>query len=357
MRHAARRLLPAIGGLLLLGWGASFLTRPAPVAGGTVVGSLAGFDATLAEPWQPVVTLAGDALDGGRILALDERDDTLVLAHPHAVSVVVEGRVHRRFGSDVTGAPEFIARAAGIAIVDSGIALLDAPLHRVDLWSFAGARYARIALPTGTLGAQYGSVAADRGAALVPAFRHGDRDGGWWIFRVTPTGLDTLVARHALNARGAAYRQLLVAPVAAGYAALDALSGWLYALDAAGAHGDSTQRPDPLQYRVPDASRARVRDIAATIPAEMRRALDIGDYAPSARALSATADGRLFVLTGDLDDAMHVEVLAPDGRAVGRLWQEPERAQLFLVRGRVYRIREVEESLVIERQSLTPARQ
>lgn len=353
MRQASRRLLPAIGGLLLLGWGASFLTRPAPAADSAAVGSLASYDSTLAGPWLAVVTLRDDALDGGRILALDARHDTLVLAHPHAVSVVVGGRVQRRFGSDVTGAPEFIARAAGIALVDSGIALLDAPLHRVDLWSFDGTRRARIPLPTSALGAQYGAVTADRGRALVTAFRHGDRDGGWWVFRLSAAGLDTLVARHAADARGAAYRMPLVATTAAGYASLDALDGWLVALDADGARGDSARRDDQRRFRIPERSRARVRDIAATIPAEMRRALEVGEFAPSARALTATADGRLLVLTGDLEDAMHVEVLAPDGRGIGRLWRDADRAQLFLVRGSVYRVREADAAIVIERQ--TPA--
>lgn len=354
MRHASRRLLPAVGGLLLLGWGASFLMRPAPAAGGPAVGSLAPFDSTLVGPWQPVVTLAGEALDGGRIVAIDARGDTVVLAHPHAISVIVDGRVVRRFGSDVTGAPEFIARGAGIAITPAGIALLDAPLHRLDTWTFEGERTMRLSLPTAGAGVTYGNVVPIDGGALVSAYRQGETDGGWWVLRVTVSGVDTLLARYALGARGSAYRIPLVTPTAAGYASLDAMTAWLVPLAATGARGDSTQRPDPVRYRISEKSRRRVRDLAATMPADLQRALDVGEFAPAARAVTATADGRLLVLSGDLDDAMHVEVLAPDGREVGRLWRDADGAQLFLVRGSVFRIREVEEALVIERQSLSP---
>ncbi len=355
MRQASRRLIPIVGGLLLLGWGASFLTRPAPAGGAAAVGSLASFDSTLASAWPPVVSLGDDALDGGRILALDARHDTLVLAHPHAVTVVVGGRVARRFGSDVTGAPEFIARGAGIAITEAGIAVLDAPLHRVDTWTFDGTRRTRLALPSSAIGAQYGALVPAGGAAVLSAYRHGEADGGWWLFRVSETTLDTLLARHARGERGAAFRIPLVTPTASGYSNLDAMSGWLVPLDLRGSRGDSTQRRDQLMYPVSEQSRRRVRDLAATMSADLRRALDVGELAPSARAITATADGRLLVLTGDLDDAMHVEVLAADGQAIGRLWRDAEHSQLFLVRGGVYRIREVAESLVIERQFPSPA--
>lgn len=354
MRHASRRLLPVVGGLLLLGWGASFLMRPAPADGGPAVGSLAPFDSTLAAGWQPVVTLAGEALDGGRILALDARHDTVVLAHPHAITVVVDGRVARRFGSDITGAPEFIARGAGVAITSAGIALLDSPIHRLDTWSFEGERTARLSLPTAGAGVTYGNLVPSDDGALVSAYRQGETDGGWWVLRVTATGIDTLLARYALGARGGAYRIPLVTPTASGYASLDAMTAWLVPLSATGARGDSTQRPDPVRYRVSEKSRRRVRDLAATMPVDLQRALDLGEFAPAARAVTAAADGRLLVLSGDLDDAMHVEVLAPDGRDIGRLWRDADDAQFFLVRGSVYRIREVEESLVIERQSLSP---
>lgn len=355
MRQASRRLIPIVGGLLLLGWGASFLTRPATADSGPALGALARFDSTLASPWQPIITLTDDALDGGRILAVDARHDTLVLAHPHAVTVVVNGRVARRFGSDVTGAPEFIARGAGIAITDAGIAVLDAPLHRVDTWTFDGSRQTRLALPSAAVGAQYGALVPAGGAAVLSAYRHGETDGGWWLFRVGETALDTLLARHARGERGAAFRIPLVTPTASGYANLDAMTGWLVPLDLHGTRGDSTQRQEQLKYPVPEESRRRVRDLAATMPADLRRALDVGEFAPSARAITATDDGRLLVLTGDLDDAMHVEVLAPDGQNIGRLWRDAEHSQLFLVRGSVYRVREVAESLVIERQSLSPA--
>lgn len=355
MRQASRRLIPIVGGLLLLGWGASFLTRPTPAGGGAAVGSLAAFDSTLAGPWQPVITLTDDALDGGPIVALDARHDTVVLAHRHAVTVIVNGRVARRFGSDVTGAPEFIARGAGIALTDAGIAMLDAPLHRVDTWTFDGHRQSRLALPTDGIGAQYGALVPAGGVAVLSAFRHGETDGGWWLFRVGETTLDTLLARHARGEAGAAFRIPLVTPTDAGYANLDAMTGWLVPLDGHGVRGDSTQRRDQLLYPVSEQSRRRVRDLAAAMPADLRRALDVGELAPSARAVSASDDGRLLVLTGDLEDAMHVEVLAPDGQNIGRLWRDAEPSQLFLVRGSVYRIREVAESLVIDRQSLTPA--
>lgn len=355
MRGAVHRVLPALGGLLLVGWGASYLTRPAPAADATMKGRLAAFDASLATEWEPVATLDGDALEGGRILALDARGDTLVLAHPHAVSVIVAGRLIHRFGSDVVGAPEFIARAAGIATTDHGIAVLDPPQHRMDFWRPDGSRIARVVLPTSRQGAQYAAVTALDRAVLVTAFLHSDDGPGWWIWRVAPTATDTVLARHAAGEAGAAYRIPMVAAFRDTLSVLDALNGSVLTLGKDGQRLDSTARPDHPMFRVPERSRRRLREMSATMPQALRRALDVGDYGPSTRALSASEDGRLLVLTADLDEAMHVELLDRNAQPIGRLWDEAESAQLFLVRGRVYRLREDDARFVIDRLTLRPS--
>ncbi|MBA3853275.1 MAG: hypothetical protein C0503_02610 [Gemmatimonas sp.] len=368
MRGAVHRFLPALGGLLLIGWGASYLTRPAPSADATVLGTIAAFDAALADAWQPVATLIGDDLEGGRILALDARSDTVVLAHPHAVSVLVGGHLVRRFGSDVVGAPEYIGRGAGIALTASGIALLDPSQHRVDFWRLDGTRTLRVALPSGDLGAQYGALTPLEDGVAVSAFRHGNNGLGWWIWRVVPPSdldavapdatarLDTLLARYAAGESGAAFRIPLLAPVDGGFVLLDALQGRLLSLDAAGRQLDSTVRVDHPRFPVPEQSRQRVRSMSATMPDAIRRALELGEFAPSARGITVTADGRLLVHTADLHDAAQVELLTRDARPVGRLWDQAEDAQLFLVRGQVYRVREDAESYVIDRLGLRAPR-
>lgn len=315
-------------------------------------GRLAAFDAALAGAWEPVATLDGDALEGGRILALDARGDTLVLAHAHAVSVLVDGRLVHRFGSDVVGAPEFIARGAGIAMTDHGIAVLDPPLHRVDFWRPDGTRIARVALPSSSQGAQYAALTSLDNAVVVTAFRHGEEGPGWWIWRVAPSATDTVMARHAAGEAGAAFRIPMVAAFRDTLVVLDALRGTVLTLRPDGQRLDSTARPDHPRYRVPERSRRRLREMSATMPQALRRALDVGDYGPSARALTGSADGRLLVLTADLEDAMHVELLDRGARPIGRLWDAAEPAQLFLVRGRVYRLREDDARYVIDR--LTP---
>lgn len=355
MRGAVHRILPALGGLLLVGWGASYLTRPTPAADTAMHGRLATFDASLAAAWEPIATLDGDALEGGRILALDARNDTLVLAHPHAVSVLVNGRLVHRFGSDVVGAPEFIARGAGIALTDHGIAVLDPPQHRVDFWRPDGARIARVALPSSSQGAQYAAVASLDHAVLVTAFLHSDAGPGWWVWRVTPTATDTVLARHAAGEAGAAFRIPMVGALRDTLWLLDALRGTMFTLGPDGKRLDSTARPDHPRSRVPERSRRRLREMSATMPQALRRALDVGDYGPSTRALSATEDGRLLVLTADLDEAMHVELLDRAARPMGRLWEAAESAQLFLVRGRVYRLREDDARYVIDRMTPRPS--
>ena len=50
-----------------------------------------------------------------------------------------------------------------------------------------------------------------------------------------------------------------------------------------------------------------------------------------------------------------IDIMTEDEESARRQKEFAERSQLFLVRGGVYRIREVAESLVIERQSLSPA--
>lgn len=352
MRGAAHRILPALGGLLLVGWGVSYVTRPTPAEAFADSGTLARADSTLAGPWQPLAMLEGEALEGGRILAVDFRGDTLVLAHPHAVSIIVNGTLRHRFGSDVVGAPEFIARGAGIALTAQGIAVLDAPQHRLDYWSPDGQRLARVMLPTGRLGGQYGAMVSLDSAVLVTAFRHSESAAGWWVWRVTPTTMDTLVACHACGAPGAAFRIPQVAAGPGGYVLLDALTGVVLTLDAQGVRRDSTQRPAHPRYAVPESARRRVAQIAATMPEALRRTLDVGDYAPSTRAIDVTADGGLILLTANLEDATHVEILAGDARPIGRLWAEPEAAQVFLVRQRVIRLREDGERYVFDQLSL-----
>lgn len=376
MRGAVHRFLPALGGLLLIGWGASYLTRPAPSADAAVIGSIAAFDAALAEGWQPVATLSGDDLEGGRVLTLDARGDTVVLAHPHAVSILVGGRLVHRFGSDVVGAPEFIGRGAGIALTATGIALLDPSQHRVDFWTLDGQRVLRVPLPSGDLGAQYGALTPLEDGVAVSAFRHGNNGLGWWIWRIVPpraltaarsvdaharrdtanARLDTLLARYAAGESGAAYRIPLLAPVHDGFVLLDALAGTLFSLDANGGRVDSAVRVDHPRFPVPEQSRQRVRSMSATLPDAIRRALELGEFAPSARAITVSDDGQLLVQTADLNDAAQVEVLTRDARPVGRLWERAEDAQLFLVRGQVFRVREDAESYVIDRLSLRALR-
>jgi hypothetical protein len=347
---AVHRLIPALGGLLLVGWGASYLTRPGPAAAS--VGRLAPVDSSLASPWVPLATLAGEALDAGPILAVDLRGDTLVLAHPHAVSVLVDGTLRHRFGSDVVGAPEFIGRGVGIALTAQGIAVLDAPQHRLDVWSPEGQRRLRIPLPWSSSGAQYGALTPLNSGVLLTGFQHGATGSGWWAWRVTPTTLDTLVHCYACGEAGAAFRIPQVAPRDSGFVLLDALTGDLLTLEANGSRRDSTQRPAHPRPAIPEATRRRVANISAALPNAVRRALDVGDFGPSARALTSTADGRLLVLTANIDDAVHVEVLDHHAQPVGRLWAEPDDAQLWLVRHHVIRLREDGDRYLLER--LTP---
>lgn len=350
MARAVHRFLPAVGGLLLIGWGASYLTRPAPAA--AAVGQLAPVDSSLGGPWVPLATLAGDALDAGRIIAADLLGDTLVLAHPHAVSIVVDGALRHRFGSDVVGAPEFIARGAGIALTARGIAVLDAPQHRIDVFGPDGTRRQRMSLPTGSAGAQYGALTPLDDALLLTAFQHGRAGSGWRVWRVAATSLDTLVHCHACGEAGAAFRIPHVAAREDGYVLLDALTGALLTLAADGSIRDSTQRDGHPRFAVPEATKRRVAEISATMPDDARRALAVGDYAPSTRALATTSDGRIVVLTANLDEATHVEVLDRRARPLGRLSERPDDAQLFLVRQQVVRVREEGERYVIERLAL-----
>ncbi len=353
-----RRTLVVVGGTLLLGWGALRALSPSGEIGGPAAGTLAPLDASLVSPWEEVARLSGDALPAGRVQDLDARRDTLFVLQPHAWLFVVGGQPSAPFGTRTRGAPGWIGRGTGIAASGNGVWVLDDLRQRAAHWALDGTRATERDLRSSRgLGAMHQRIVAlDGDAFVITSAVPGQGAFEWIVTRLHPSGTDTLIEGHGRGIRGGGHDEPHFAVLRDGrLVSIDASSWRVRHFTADGSLAAEHLRPDAPRWALPDSARRALQRTTAFLGPTLQEALATDATIPPVRAITATADNRLIVLSAVTMEATHAELVALDGTPIARLWAQPEEHPVFLADGALYRIRALDDVTIIERQRLLGA--
>lgn len=318
-------------------------------------GQLAPLDTSLVIGWTELARLTSDEILAGEIRALDYAGDSLFVLQPHAWSLVVGGQHQGSYGTALTGAPEYLARAEGIVRTAEGVAVLDAPRHRITMWTPSGER-----LEDRVLGQPNGQVVLHQSLTptstrmLLTSWITTDSGGHWLVQRFRDSVVDTLPVLPGQRSGESFNAPHLMSGDATDLTVVDAESWRVRRYSASFALLDSTRRADAPHFAVPAALARRMRANIAMMPEMQRRDFLLGESLPSLRGATMTARGEILAITVRDDAAAIAELIGRDGRAIASLWSAPDSSGLFAVRGSLLRVRELDAVTIIERLDLRP---
>lgn len=350
-----RRVLVAFGGALLLGWGALRALTPTGESGAAASGALAPFDSSLVSAWEEVARLTNDDLLDGRVRGVDARGDTLYVLQSNHWLFVVDQRPSASFGTATRGAPDWLGRGTGIAAVRDSVIVLDDLRQLAAQWSLDGQRgIERDLRSTRGLGAMHQRlVPLTDGAFAVTSVVPSEGAVEWVVTRHRAASVDTLVTGHGIGARGGGHDEPHVAPLRDGSLVIVDANSWrVRRFGADGALLSTHRRADAPRWALSDSARRKLQQSAMLLGPGLQNALAIDATLPPVRAITATADDRLIVLSAVTMEATHAELVARDGTPITSLWARPEEHPVFLARGALYRVRALDEVTIIERQRL-----
>lgn len=350
-----RRILVAFGGVLLLGWGALRALTPSGESGTPTGGTLAPLDSSLVSAWEEVAQLTTDTLIDGRVRGVDARGDTVFVLLSHQWFFVVNERPSAPFGTATRGAPEWIGRGTGIAAVGDSVIVLDDLRQLAAQWSMSGQRGIERDLRSARgLGAMHQRLVPLRdGAFAVTSAVPSEGAVEWVVTRHRGASADTVITGHGIGARGGGHDEPHVAELRDGSLVVVDANTWRvrrFASD--GALLSTHHRADAPRWALSDSARRKLQESAVLLGPALQNALAIDATVPPVRAISATADDRLIVLSAVTLDETHAELVERDGTPIASLWPRAEEHPVFLTRGALYRVRALDEATIIERQRL-----
>lgn len=348
-------MLVSFGGILVLGWGAHRALTPSGASDAPAAGALAPFDSSLVSAWEEVARLTHDAVLDGRVRGVDARGDTLFVLQSNHWFLVVDQRPSAPFGTATRGAPEWLGRGSGIAAVGDSVIVLDDLRQLAAQWSTAGRRgFERDLRSTRGLGAMHQRLTPLAGGAFaVTSAVPSEGAVEWVLTRHRAGAADTLIGGHGVGARGGGHDEPHLAQLRDGSLVIVDANTWrLRRFGPGGALLDTGHRIDAPRWAPSDSTRRALQRSAMLLGPALQHALAIDATLPPVRAITATADDRLIVLSAVTTDATHAELLERDGTPIASLWRRPEEHPVFLARGALYRVRALEAVTVIDRQRL-----
>lgn len=321
-------------------------------------GVLAPFDSSLASAWEEVARLTTDTLLDGRVRGVDARGDTLFVLLSNQWYYVVNLSPSAPFGTATRGAPDWLGRGTGIAVVGDSVIVLDDLRQLAAQWSISGQRgFERDVRSSRGLGAMHQRlVPLSDGAFAVTSAVPSEGAVEWVVTRHRGAAADTLITGHGIGARGGGHDEPHVAELRDGsLVVVDANTWRVRRFGSDGALRSTQHRADGPRWALSDSARRKLQESAVLLHPALQNALAIDATLPPVRAISATADDRLIVLSAVTLDATHAELVELDGTAIASLWPRPEEYPVFLARGALYRVRALDEVTIIERQRLNGA--
>jgi hypothetical protein len=284
-----------------------------------------------------LTTVAADRLTGGPIVAIAVHDDAVYLLQNHSWLRVRNDSVAGPFGSGVRGAAGVLASAAGIAVTDSCIYVLDRLARAVLVYEHAGgwARTMPLRHPVFDAFAPAALALDARGRLLLSGY-HADPPARWTIVRIEG---DRAAAIHTR----AASPYGIVLPLAAADGRIYALSADDYRVAALAEDGTITRefaRADPP--RVPFPASAPKSPAGAPLP----------PFIPAAAHAFARVGGTFLVAVSASPDEVWIEEIDSAGHPLRTLLEQPVSLPVALSEHAVFTLREDAQQTVIERHLL-----
>lgn len=352
----ADRLITGLGALVFLGWVAARTLPSAEADDAPAAGKLAPFDSARAGTWEALARIPADHLGRGGVIAMDARADTLFLLWGSSWLWVHGDSVRGPFGSRVEGDPTSLHSGVGIVARDDHVLILDGARQVLSRWSLDGRRGAETDLrgPEGQALQHLALGDAGTAAVVVASLAVTDTTLSWHLVRHADPGIaggaDTLRQHLGRGVPFAAYDVPWLATHGDTLTALFSHSARILSLDHAGRTRRDVLRADQPRWPTPDSSRRAMARWAGLVPPSTLRLLALPPLMPPLRGLTIAPTGERIVLTAAGDHALHAELLDGDGRAIARLWADAESVPVHAVRGALFRLRDLEAVLVVERQ-------
>lgn len=346
----AARTLSVIGLSVVLGGIGLQLADSAAGLRRPIRGSLAPLDSTRVAGWSELARLTPDELTSGRIRAIDFVGDSLFVLQANAWSLVVAGQLRGTYGTAVTGAPEYLARAEGIARMAQGVAVLDAPRHRLTMWSPAGERLADRELPAADREVLlHQHLTPSAAGVFLTSWVGTDSGGRWLVQRFTAAHVDTLPPTPKLRI-GESFNLPHVLPRRdSSLLVADAETWRVRHYSPTLTLVDSSRRGNAPHYGAPPPLARRLRESTAMLPEPQRRDFLLAEALPSLRAATLHTDAEMLVLTVHDEESTIAELIRVDGSPIASLWLRPDSNAIFAVRGTLIRVRELDAVTIIER--------
>jgi hypothetical protein len=352
----ADHLITGLGALVFLGWIAARALPSVEEGDAPAAGRLAPVDASRARPWEELARIPAAHLGRGGVIAMDARDDTLFLLWGSSWLWVHRDSVRGPFGSRVSGDPTSLGAGIGIVARRDHVLILDGARQVLSRWSLDGTRGPETDLRGPDGQALHHLALGDAGSAavVVASLAVADTTLAWHLVRHADPGgaarADTLRQQLGRGVPFAAYDVPWFATHGDTLTAIFSHSARLLSLDAAGRTRRDVQRVDQPRWPTADSTRRAMARWASLVTPATLRLLALPPLMPSLRGLTIAPTGERLVLTAAGDRALHAELLDSEGRAVARLWAEAESAPVHAVRGALFRLRDLDAVLVVERQ-------
>ncbi len=361
----SKRVLTVVGAVLFLGWGAlGWMQRGASGYDGlpAVNGRLSPYEPSLTRGWTELIRIDPAHLGAASIQGLDASGDTLFLVQRSQWTLVPPDGPIESHGSTVRGDPNWIGQGLAIAVLRERVAVLDRARAEISYWSRDGVRLAAHSIRDPDVAVvEPESLVSDGNETLFLSLRklRTSGEGEWLVVRIGSEGavIDTVYRADTHLEPWGVMNPPAVAARPDGTFQIAPANEWkVFEHGSDGERRVEWSRPDGPRWVVPDSIRREYAGILDRIPAPMRRGLSLPEHFPPVQAIGDLGEGRRAVLVAaGWDDEVHLEIIGSDGSPLGRLWEDPEVDPVFLVRGGIYRIRELPETTLIERLSVVGA--
>ncbi len=349
----AARTLSLVGAVVILGGIGLALSDSAAGSDRPRSGQLAPLDTSLVLGWTELARLSPDELEDGRVRALDLVGDSLFVLQVHVWSLVVDGQLQGSYGTALTGAPEYLARAEGIVRTPEGVAVLDAPRHRITMWTTTGERLAdRVLGQANGQVALHQSLTPGSASMMLTSWISTDSSGHWLVQRFRGSHVDSLPVLPGQRTGETLNIPHLMAEDDASLTVVDAETWRIRGYSPSLMLLDSARRADAPHFQVSSAFAQRMRGHIAMLPEAQRRDYLLGESLPSLRGATIAESGEILVVTVRNEEAAVAELIGRDGRPIAALWSAPDSSGFFAVRGSLLRVRELDAVTIIERLNL-----
>jgi hypothetical protein len=289
-------------------------------------------------------------LSAGPIIAIAVHGDHAYLLQNHTWLRVSRDGVHGPFGGETRGARGWIASAAGIAVLDSAVYVLDRLSKSLHVFAPTGAWQRTIRL---TDSAAFNGFLPERiaigpdGMMAVSGYRSG-AEAGWSVILVHE---DT--ARLIFHRSSNVFDVLL--PLVTPDRTIAALSSNDYEFSELTYTGRQVRRfarPDPPRSALESTERAAIHKYLASVPASNRPEYQPPVYLPAVAHAHARSTGTYLVAVAAGGENVFVEEIRKDGSPLRTFMERGVPLPVGFFDDGIVLLREEAQRTVVERYSL-----